>query len=63
MTFITSAQNITRYASKDWRSHLLPILVVGAIAVTSLSFVTYLLWPTWEVEAAKGPARLPVLSP
>jgi hypothetical protein len=60
MTFITSAQNITRYASKDWRSHLLPILLVGVIAVTSLAFVTYLLWPTWGVDAAKGPARLPV---
>jgi len=60
MTFISSAQNITRYASKDWRSHLLPIVLVGAIAAASLSFVTYLLWPTWEVDAAKGPARLPV---
>ena len=60
MTFITSAQNITRYASKDWRSHLLPVLLVGAIAVASLAFVTYLLWPTWGVDAAKGPARLPV---
>src|SRR5262249_12959700 len=60
MTFITSAQNITRHASKEWRSHLLPILVVGAIAAGALSFVTYLLWPTWEVRAAKGPARLPV---
>jgi hypothetical protein len=60
MTFITAAQNITRYASKDWRSHLLPILLIAAIAVASLSVVTYLLWPTWEVDAAKGPARLPV---
>ena len=60
MTFITSAQNITRYAGKDWRSHLLPILVIGAVAVASLAFVTYLLWPTWGVDAAKGPARLPV---
>jgi hypothetical protein len=60
MTFITSAQNFTRYASKDWRSRLLPIILVGAIAVAALAFVTYLLWPTWEVDAAKGPARLPV---
>jgi hypothetical protein len=60
MTFITSAQNLTRYASKDWRSHLLPIVLVGAIAVAALGLVTYLLWPTWEVDAAKGPARLPV---
>jgi hypothetical protein len=60
MTFITSAQNFTRYASKDWRSHLLPIVLVGAIAVAALALVTYLLWPTWEVGAEKGPARLPV---
>jgi hypothetical protein len=60
MTFISSAQNFTRYASKDWRSHLLPILLIGAIAIASLSFVTYLLWPTWGVDAARGPARLPV---
>jgi hypothetical protein len=60
MTFISSAQNFTRYASKDWRSHLLPIILIGAVAVAALSFVTYLLWPTWEVDAAKGPARLPV---
>jgi hypothetical protein len=60
MTFISSAQNFTRYARKDWRSHLLPILLIGAIAAAALSFVTYLLWPTWEVDAAKGPARLPV---
>lgn len=60
MTFLSSAQNFTRYAAKDWRSHLLPILLIGAIAMAALSFVTYLLWPTWEVDAAKGPARLPV---
>jgi hypothetical protein len=60
MTFISSAQNFTRTASKDWRSHLLPIVLIGAIAVAALSFVTYLLWPTWEVDGAKGPARLPM---
>ena len=60
MTFLSSAQNFTRYASKDWRSHLLPIVLIGAVAAAALSFVTYLLWPTWEVDAAKGPARLPV---
>ena len=59
MTFVTSAQNFTRYASKDWRSHL-PIFLVGALAMAALALVTYLLWPTWEVDPAKGPARLPV---
>jgi hypothetical protein len=60
MTFVTSAHKIARYASKDWRSHLLPILLVGALATAALAFVAYLLWPTWEVDAAAGPARLPV---
>jgi len=60
MTFITSAQNIARATGKDWRSHLLPILLGGAIAVAALAFVAYLLWPTWEIDTASGPARLPV---
>jgi hypothetical protein len=60
MTFITSTQNIARTSGKDWRSHLLPILVVGTFAVAALVFVAYLLWPTWEIEAESGPARLPV---
>jgi hypothetical protein len=60
MTFISSAQNIARYTGKDWRSHLLPILLVGALATAALAFVAYLLWPTWEVDTAAGPARLPV---
>ena len=60
MTFITSAQTIARTTGKDWRSHLLPILSGGALAVAALAFVAYLLWPTWEVDPASGPARLPV---
>ena len=60
MTFLTSAQNIARNTGKDLRGHLLPILLVGAVAAAALAFVAYLLWPTWEVDAASGPARLPV---
>lgn len=60
MTFITSVQNIARYPGKDWRSHLLPILLAAAIAMAALAFVAYLLWPTWEIDVASGPARLPV---
>ena len=60
MTFVTSSQNIARTTGKDWRSHLLPILLGGAIAVAALAFVAYLLWPTWEIDVASGPARLPV---
>jgi len=60
MTFITSAQTIARTTGKDWRNHLLPILSGGALAVAALAFVAYLLWPTWEIDPASGPARLPV---
>jgi hypothetical protein len=60
MTFISSTQNIARTTGKDWRSYLLPILLVGALAAAALAFVAYLLWPTWEVDATTGPARLPV---
>jgi hypothetical protein len=60
MTFVTSAQNIARYTRKDLRGHLLPILLAGAIAAVALALVAYLLWPTWEVDSASGPTRLPV---
>src|ERR1700691_2097782 len=60
MTFITSAQTIARTTGKDWRNHLLPILSGGALAVAALAFVAYLLWPTWEIDPASGPSRLPV---
>src|SRR5579864_5432172 len=59
MSIIASAQTISRAASKDWRGHLLPIVLGGIIAASALAFVIYLLWPTWEVESASGPARLP----
>jgi hypothetical protein len=60
MTFISAAQNFARNTGKDWRAHLLPIASAGAIAVTAIVLVAYLLWPTWEIDSASGPARLPV---
>jgi hypothetical protein len=60
MTFISAAQNIARHTGKDWRHHLLPIALAAAIATSAIALVAYLLWPTWEVDAASGPARLPV---
>ena len=60
MNFISAAQNIARHTGKDWRHHLLPIVLAGAIATSAIALVAYLLWPTWEVDAASGPARLPV---
>jgi hypothetical protein len=60
MTFIATAQNITRNTGRDLRGHLLPIFLAGAITTIALALVAYLLWPTWELDAASGPARLPV---
>jgi hypothetical protein len=60
MTIIVSAPTISRATGKDWRGHLLPIVLGGIIAAVALAFVTYLLWPTWEVDSASGPARLPI---
>ena len=60
MTFIASAQTLARVTPKDWRGHLLPILLGGVMAAAALAFVSYLLWPTWEVDGASGPARLPI---
>jgi hypothetical protein len=60
MTFISAAQNIARHTGKDLRHHLLPIALAAAIATSAIALVAYLLWPTWEVDAASGPARLPV---
>ncbi len=50
MTFISSAQNFARYTGKDWRSHLLPIFLAGAIAVVALALVMGR--PRMEAEVA-----------
>jgi hypothetical protein len=60
MTFISTAQTIARAMPKDWRSHLLPLMLGGVMAPAALAFVIYLLWPTWEADSASGPARLPI---
>lgn len=60
MAFIASAQTFARATSKDWRNHLLPIVASGVLATAALAFVAYLLWPTWDVDPASGPARLPI---
>ena len=60
MTFIASARTIARSTGRDWRGHLLPIVLGGLIAVAALGLVAYLLWPTWDAETGSGPARLPI---
>jgi hypothetical protein len=60
MTFIASARTIARSTGKDWRGHLLPVVLGGIIAAAALTSVAYLLWPTWDAEAGSAPAQLPV---
>jgi hypothetical protein len=60
MAFLATTQNFARITGKDLRSHLLPVLLAGVIAVSAIGLIAYLLWPTWEIESAHGPARLPV---
>lgn len=42
------------------RSHAVPFLVMGAIGASAVAVVAYLLWPTWGVEKAGDPDRLPI---
>ncbi|SDR92742.1 hypothetical protein [Bradyrhizobium canariense] len=59
MTYLSTAQYIVR-RSRQRHSHLVPIIVAGAIAAGAIALVAYLLWPTWETQASNGPDRLPV---
>jgi hypothetical protein len=60
MTFISTAQHFARISRADRRGYLVPILVAGAITAGAIGLVAFLLWPTWEAEVSRGPARLPV---
>jgi len=60
MAILATTQNFARSAGRDLRGHLLPILLACLIAAAAIGLVTYLLWPTWEIDAASGPGRLPV---
>lgn len=42
------------------RSHLVPLLTMGAIGTCAIAVVAYLLWPTWGLEKAGDPDRLPI---
>jgi|SRR5579883_312923 len=60
MAFLATTQNLARNSGKHLNSHLVAVLLVCAIAVGAIGLVAYLLWPTWEIDSASGPARLPV---
>jgi hypothetical protein len=60
MTFFSSAQQIARGSYSHHRSHMIPIMLGGALTIGAIALVAYLLWPTWGRDASGGPARLPV---
>jgi hypothetical protein len=60
MTLLSSAHNGARRWRQSRRSHLLPIILSGAIATAAVALVAYLLWPTFGSGASKDPGRLPV---
>jgi hypothetical protein len=60
MTLFSTAQHIVRDSRNDPRSHMVPILLAGAIASGAFTLVAYLLWPTWGPDTASNPSRLPV---
>ena len=60
MTFYSTAQQIARGSREQRGSHLIPILLGGAITAGAMALIAYLLWPTWEADGSSAPARLPV---
>jgi hypothetical protein len=60
MTLFSTAQYIARGSRRHRRSHIVPILLGGALAAGAIALVAYLLWPTWGAVASRDPARLPV---
>jgi hypothetical protein len=59
MTMFSTA----RQSASGWhtRSHVLPVLLAGALAAAAITLIAYLLWPTFGTAAATGPERLPVI--
>jgi hypothetical protein len=51
-----------RHTSSGWysRSHALPLVLAGTLAIAAAGLVAYLLWPTWGNAGSTGPQRLPV---
>src|SRR3984957_17455875 len=60
MTFFATTQQIARGSREQRGSHLIPILLGGAITAGAMAMIAYLLWPTWEADGSSAPARLPV---
>ena len=60
MTLFSTAPSIARGSRRQRRSHMIPIVLAGAVGAAAIALVAYLLWPTWSTDASSDPARLPV---
>ena len=60
MTLFSSAQSVVRGSRRHRRSHLVPIMLAGAVTASAIGLVAYLLWPTWGPNVSDNPDRLPV---
>lgn len=60
MTLSSSTSSRPAPARRAQRSHLVPLLTMGAIGACAVAVVAYLLWPTWGLEKAGDPDRLPI---
>ncbi len=60
MAFLATTQNFARNSGKHLNGHLVAVVLVCTIAAGAIGLVAYLLWPTWEIDSASGPVRLPV---
>ncbi|QWG16720.1 hypothetical protein KMZ68_17175 [Bradyrhizobium sediminis] len=60
MTLFSTAQHSTRNPRRHHRSHMIPIVLGGAVTAGAIAIVAYLLWPTWGPKASSNPDRLPV---
>jgi len=60
MTLLSTAQHFARASRRNPRAHLLPIVIAATLTASAIALVTYLLWPTWGTDPARGPERIPV---
>ncbi|MES2600637.1 MAG: hypothetical protein V4602_07485 [Pseudomonadota bacterium] len=60
MAMSSSTSSRPAPARRAQRSHLVPLLTMGAIGACAVAVVAYLLWPTWGMEKAGDPDRLPI---
>jgi hypothetical protein len=60
MTIFSTAPFSARGARRRRRSHVVPVVLAGALAAGAIAIVAYLLWPTWRQNASNNPDRLPV---